>query len=220
MDQGNRSRPARAARLSPAERRAQLLTCAVRAFADVGVGRAGHADVANLAEVSVPTVFVYFPTREALIAAVVDEVERYIVEDVLTPTQHLSEPVPDLLVETGLAFTEAVGTHPDYARVWLDWSTAFRDDSWPRYLRFQERVCNVLKATVMRGKRDGTLARDLDADDAATLLVGSAHMLAQMKFMGREPAQIARYMRTLVDAFRAPAPPAARQRARKGSKAR
>ena len=204
MDQGKRTRPVRAPRLAPADRRAQLLTCAIKAFADAGVSRAGHADVARLAGVSVPTVFVYFPTREALVDAVLGEVGRFIVEDVLSPVQQRADDVPALLVQTAVAFTEAVGTHPDHARVWLDWSTAFRGDVWPHYLKFQDRVVEVLKATVQRGKRDGSLAPRLDADDATRLIVGSAHMLAQMKFMGREPAQVAHFMQTLVDGFRAP----------------
>ena len=36
----------RAARLAPAERRAQLLACALHVFARRGLGRATHADVA------------------------------------------------------------------------------------------------------------------------------------------------------------------------------
>jgi len=202
MDQARRKKPARAARLNPAERRTQLLVCALRAFAEAGVGRGTHADVARLAEVSVPTVFVYFPTREALVDAVLTEVARFIVEDVLAPVQTRAAPVPELLVQSGLAFTEAVGTHPDHARIWLDWSTAFRRDVWSRYVEFQERVVRLLKATVMRGKRDGSLARNLDADDATRLLVGSAHMLAQMTYMGRDLAQIEHFLRTLIDGFR------------------
>lgn len=215
MDQRKPSRPARAARLSPTERRAQLLQCAVKAFADVGISRAGHADVARRAAVSAPTVFAYFPTREVLVAAVIDEVARFIVDDVVAPVQRLPLPVPEILIETGLAFTEAVGSHPDHARVWLDWSTAFRADVWPGYVAFQARVGGLLKATIMRGRRDGSLARGLDADDATALIVGSAHMLAQMKYSGRAPAQIAHFMRTLIDGFRAgthPTAPASRGR--------
>ena len=203
MDQRKRSKPARAARLSPAERRSQLLASAIRAFADAGVSRAGHADVARIARVSVPTVFVYFPTREALVEAVLEEVARFIVEDVLRPIQARPDAAPRLLMDTALSFTEAVGTHPDHARVWLDWSTAFRGDVWPRYLEFQARVFEVLKPTFLRGKREGTLSRQLDADDAVRLLVGSAHMLAQMKFTGREPAQVENFVRTLIDGFTA-----------------
>lgn len=203
MDQKTRKKPARAARLVPAERRAQLLACAITAFAEAGVSRAGHADVARRAGVSVPTVFVYFPTREALVEAVLGEVGRFIVDDVLRPVQARPADAPQLLMDTALAFTEAVGSHPDYARVWLDWSTAFRGDVWPLYLEFQERVFAVLKPTVLRGKRDGSLAKNLDADEATRLLVGSAHMLAQMKFTGHAPAQVANFVQTLVDGFRA-----------------
>ncbi|MGE3774607.1 MAG: TetR/AcrR family transcriptional regulator [Gammaproteobacteria bacterium] len=215
MEQRKRSKPARAARLAPEERRSQLLGCAIRAFADAGINRGTHADVARLAEVSVPTVFVYFPTRETLVEAVLDEVERFIVDETIMPVQSLPRPVPEILVQSGLAFTEAVRTHPDYARVWLDWSTAFRRDVWPRYLAFQSRVEALFKETMLRGKRDGSLARRLDADDAAQLLVGTAHMLAQMTFMGRDVRQIERFLRTLIDAFRgseAPATPRRRTR--------
>lgn len=206
MDQSTRRKPRRAARLPPEARRAQLLARAIEAFADAGVARGTHADVARLAEVSVPTVFVYFPTREALVEAVLEEVARFIVEDVLAPVQRGDDPVPELLVQTGLAFTEAVGSHPAHARVWLDWSTAFRGDVWPRYLAFQARVVALLKGTMVRGKRDRSLARTLDADDATRLLVGSAHMLAQMKVMGRDRRQVEHFLRTLIDGFRAPAP--------------
>ena len=178
MDQETRKKPARAARLVPAERRAQLLACAITAFAEAGVSRAGHADVARRAGVSVPTVFVYFPTREALVEAVLGEVGRFIVDDVLRPVQARPADAPQLLMDTALAFTEAVGSHPDCARVRVDWNTASRGDVSPRYLEFQSRAFAVLKPTVLRGKRDGSLAKNLDADEATRLLVGSAHRLA------------------------------------------
>ena len=108
MDQETRKKPARAARLDPAQRRAQLLACAITAFAEVGISRAGHAEVARRAGVSVPTVFVYFPTREALVDAVLGEVGRYIVEDVLRPVQDRAADAPQLLIDTALAFTEAI----------------------------------------------------------------------------------------------------------------
>lgn len=202
MDPKKPSKPTRAARLAPEERRSQLLACAIRAFADTGLGRATHAEVARLAEVSVPTVFVYYPTRETLVDAVLDEVERFVIDETLAPVQTLPRPVPELLIESGLAFTEAVRTHPDHARVWLDWSTAFRRDVWPRYLAFQSRVEQLFKDMMLRGKRDGSLARRLDVDDAAQLLVGTGHMLAQMTFIGRDLRQIDHFMRTLIDGFR------------------
>ena len=39
----------------------------VEVFARRGIGRGGHADIAEIAQVSVATVFNYFPTREDLV---------------------------------------------------------------------------------------------------------------------------------------------------------
>jgi len=194
--------PRRAARLSPAERREQLLGSAIAAFARAGVARAGHAEVARLAGVSVPTVFVYFPTRETLVDAVLDEVARYIVDDVLKPIQARPLDVPGLMRATALGFADFIESHPDHARVWLDWSTAVRDDVWPRYIAFQGEVLKLLKKTVARGKRDGSLLPGLDVDEATRLLVASGHMLAQMQFMHASRRQIERFVTTLIEGFR------------------
>jgi TetR/AcrR family hemagglutinin/protease transcriptional regulator len=69
----------RATRTSPELRQAQLLACAMKVFARLGIGRAVHADVAREARVSVPTVFSYFPTGDALKIAVVTEIDRFLV---------------------------------------------------------------------------------------------------------------------------------------------
>src|SRR5262245_6016768 len=67
---------ARAARMAPEDRRDQLLECAVQVFARRGLGRGGHAEVAEQARVAVATVFAYFKTREDLQVAVLAEVAR------------------------------------------------------------------------------------------------------------------------------------------------
>jgi len=195
---GKTTRP-RARRLLPAERRAQLLSCALRVFARRGLGEARHAEIAKDAGVSVPTVFVYFPTRGELVNAVLDEVERFFL--VLAERVHASAlPAPRVLLEHSVAFAESVDSHPDYARVWLDWSTAIRDEVWPRYLDFQERLVNILEKTIRRGQDEGTFATDVDAEDDARFLLSAAHMLAQMKFMRRAPEKVDRFVRTVIRA--------------------
>lgn len=62
-------------RLSPQKRKLQLMEIALEVFAKRGIGRGGHADIAEIAQVSVATVFNYFPTREDL----VDEVLNHVV---------------------------------------------------------------------------------------------------------------------------------------------
>jgi TetR/AcrR family hemagglutinin/protease transcriptional regulator len=187
---------ARARRLAPAERRPQLLQCAIRVFARRGLGGAHHAEIAREARVSVPTVFFYFPTREALVMAVLDEVAQFLTE--MTVRIHSGAgPAPQLVLAHAQAFADSVETHPDYARVWLDWSTAIREEIWPHYLQFQEKIVAIIADTIRRW-RLGRAIIDDEADDDARLIVGSAHMIAQMKFTRCPPDKVDRFLRTLV----------------------
>ena len=190
-----------ARRLAPAARRAQLLACAMAVFARRGLGAARHAEVAAEAGMSVPTVFVYFPTRDALVQAVLDEVARLVLDDVLRPLQRTEVPAPAVLRGSALAFADAVDRYPDHARVWLDWSTSVRDELWPRYLEFQDRVQALLVATTLRGKAEGSLPAHLDAEDAVRVLIGSAYMIAQMKITGTDSARVRHFVESLVEGF-------------------
>ncbi len=190
-----------ARRLNPTARRAQLLACAMQVFARRGLGAARHAEVAEVAGMAVATVFVYFPTRELLVRAVLDEVARFIHDDVLVPIQRDTVSAPEVLRESAAAFADSIDRHPDHARVWLDWSTAVRDDVWPLYLEFQERIQTLLVSTTERGKREGSLSADLDSEDAARLLIGAAYMIAQMKIAEIDSARVRHFIESLVAGF-------------------
>src|SRR5215470_16288496 len=106
-DRGTSRPPTRARRLDHAQRRAMLLHHAIRVFARRGIGGARHAEIARKAKVAVPTVFFYFPTRKALVNAVLEEVARFFTE--MTDTVHGKRgPAPELILEHMRAFAEAV----------------------------------------------------------------------------------------------------------------
>ena len=84
----------------------------MKVFARLGIGRAVHADVAREARVSVPTVFSYFPTGDALKIAVVTEIDRFLVLLVNTATRNTADS-EDRLKSILRAFAEAVESHPD-----------------------------------------------------------------------------------------------------------
>jgi TetR/AcrR family hemagglutinin/protease transcriptional regulator len=187
----------RASRCSPQERRLQLLACAVRVFARRGLGRGGHAEVASEAGVAVPTVFAYFKTREELVGAVLDTVRQYYEE--MADHYHRSDrPAPRVLFDHSLAFAASIDSHSDHARVLLDWSTAIREEVWPLYLDFYDMMAGKFAATIERGQSDGSIAADLDAENTALILVGSAFMVAQMKFTRRAPEQVHRFLLALL----------------------
>jgi len=193
----SKPRRVRASRLDQEQRRAELLQCAIRVFARRGLGGGRHAEIASEAGVSVPTVFFYFPTREALVRAVLEEVARFLT--VMADEIHASDlPPTDVVMRHARTFVNSVDTHPHYARVWLDWSTAIREEVWPLYLEFQERMVALIARTIARGADGNERRRATDAEDNARLIVGSAHMLAQMKFARMPPGKVDHFLQILI----------------------
>ncbi len=168
-------------RLDPEKRHAQLLNCAVVAFANKGIGRAVHADVAELAGVSVPTVFNYFRTREDLVDAVLTEVERYFLE-VANAAHGGGFDAIDALHEHGNYFVTAAVDHQEYVKVWLEWTSSLRDDVWPRYLLLHNRVISQIARSIQRGIDKGDVTVNLTARELAMIFMGSAHTVAMMVY--------------------------------------
>lgn len=196
---GTLPRKAGRRRLSPEARRGELMACALTVFARRGLGEARHAEIAVEAGVSVPTVFFYFPTREALVDAVLDAVDSLMI-GMATAVHAQAKPADAVILDHLRAFAASVDSSPTHARIWLDWSTAVREQVWQRYLDFIERMLAIVRATLERGHGEGTISRRADADDQARLLVGSAHMLALMKFSGSPPEKLEHFFATLMEA--------------------
>lgn len=146
---------------------------------------------------AVATAFVYFPTREALVGAVLDEIQRFYLP-MLAEVRKANANAPNLLLKYVQAFADSVDSHPDYAHVFLEWSVAVRDEIWPRYLAFQRKVCAILEEAVRDGQRAGRLAREIDPEDGALLIMSAAHTVAQLKFTGCTPDRMEHFLRALV----------------------
>jgi len=169
----------------------------MRVFARRGLGAARHAEIARAARVSVPTVFFYFPTRKALVNAVLEEVARFFTE--MAATVHgKEEPAPELILEHMRAFADAVDTHPDHTRVLLEWSTALRDEVWPLFLRFQEPIIALIARTIRRWRIETASDRDPEAEDDARMIAATGYVLVQMKVAKLPNARIERFLYTLV----------------------
>jgi TetR/AcrR family hemagglutinin/protease transcriptional regulator len=194
-----RAQRPRAPRLDPALRRQHLLECALRVFARRGLGEARHAEIAREGKVALATVFVYFPTRAALVDAVLDEVARFYVDMARRIHARQELRADQVLLEHAREFSDSVANHEDYARISLDWSTSIRERVWPRYLKFQQEVADIIAATIRRGQREGSLSPAFDARFAALFLIGGAHIVAQLQF-SHQPAEVLDgFLRALVD---------------------
>jgi TetR/AcrR family transcriptional regulator, hemagglutinin/protease regulatory protein len=161
----------RRTRLAPDKRRAQLLRCAIGAFAQHGIARATHAHVAARAGV-----------------------EAALLPIVLRPNLEKLRANDSLAAMAG-DFDRAARDRPEVIAVWLDWSTGFRAKVWPRYLLMQGRLHAAVERALARGKRHGLLPRGLNSKAAARLFVGGGHTIALMRFAGASDREIA----TLID---------------------
>ena len=186
-------------RLPPAERRAQLLECALEVFARRGFGRAGHAEIAEAAGVAVSTVFLYFPSRSELIEAVLAEVGRFYL-DLAMRVHDQDLPCREILALHRLAFHESVDSQPHYARIALDWSTAVREELWPLYMEFTDELVKNHVRTIVRGQQEGDVPESVDPETSARMLIGTAQMTAQMKLTGTPPEQLDRISSLMIEA--------------------
>jgi len=187
----------RARPLEQPERKAALLQTALRVFARRGLGGARHTEIAREAGVSVPTVFFYFPTREALVHEVLTEVARFY-EDMTERIHASNRPAPEVMLAASRAFADSVITQPDYACVVLEWSTAIRSEVWPMYLQFQEKVVGIIAETIRRWRIETGSPRLEDAENDARVISVTGYVLAQMKMTHVPESKIDRFLQTVL----------------------
>jgi TetR/AcrR family hemagglutinin/protease transcriptional regulator len=189
--------PAKRRRLKREERHAQLLSCALEVFARTGVSRASHQDVAREAGTSTPTVFFYFPTRRDLTDAVLSSVEDFMMRLVEAPPSGTSPRQAFMMMADAFIDSDAEGLLK--IKIWLDWSTSFRDVIRPRFLALQERILARERGMIEQGRRDGIVPTTVSSEDAARMIHGCAHMFALMMFEKRDPKRIRTFFGRLVD---------------------
>jgi len=181
-------------RLSPDERRQQLLEVAIDLFAEKGLGEAKHADIARRAGISTAAVFVYFPTREALLASVVDEIGRFFLAlfDDVEPQKGGAPEILKYLAGQTLKVDES---HRNYVRVWLGWSTRFDDEMRARYLEFQDKLLSRL-SEVLWACEDNISKENRDD---ARILLSTSHALSMMKLDGEPEEKLQRFTEHAID---------------------
>ena len=187
----------RATKLSLEERRAQLLDCAVTAFARRGLALANHADVAAEAGVAAPTVFSYFPTREALAEAVLDEVERVIFAHSERAASQQTT-LPDQLMAVLRDYADHFDVDSRFARLWVNWSTSFQEKSWPLYQRGIRRTFDLHHQLIAAAIARGEAFETVDPAMSACQFMGAATVIVQMKLQKFDADQISRYIEVLV----------------------
>ena len=193
-------RPARRRRLPPEERRAQLLSIAIDVFADRGIGAARHAEIAERAGVAVSTVFVYFETREALVDAVLDAVADFFIDSATALHAQEKDPI-SILRDVYAGFVAFLRSHRSHALVWLEWGSAIREEVWPRYRAFTEKVVAITRRTLERGQHEGLIAAEADVESLARLFASSSQSIARLQLGDVDDDTVRRFQETVLGAI-------------------
>ena len=176
----------RRTRLSPEARRSQLMECAIEVFSRRGIGRAGHAEIAEQAKVSVATVFNYFNTREELVDEVLAEIERF-VNQMLSQAYGDQGSIFDKIQRHVRLSVDAAYDQPDYAGIWLEWSSSVREEVWPRYTRLLDQCLELIASELQTAMDAGEITSVLSAQDLARSLTGFGYVMMQMSNQPRRP---------------------------------
>lgn len=194
VTKASKDKSAQRRRLSPEERRAQLLETAVEVFAEMGLERAGHGEIARRAGVSTATVFNYFPTRPELVEAVLLKIEE-IVDDIFQSVPADPGNVEASLVALAGAYTKMITEQPSATKTFLKWGVSFDPEIRKPWLAYQARTLDHL----MKYFPDSPSART-----EARILFGAANMLAIMSFDHKNPDDIQAFTKRMVSILSQP----------------
>ena len=161
------------------ERRAELLDMAVLSYLEMGLGRAGHGDVAKRAGVSTGTVFNYFPNREALTQAVITHVAS-VVADMFADMKPPSQSVEDNISRFQARIDLGCARYPDVIKLYLSWSHSYSPELRDAFLEFQSNL--AMRAMPYVHPEKGAISEVAEFDSRIVLSTCMVYM--QMFFDG------------------------------------
>lgn len=128
---------AKRGRMPAAERCEQILSAAVQVFAEQGFRCTEVQQIADLAGVGKGTVYRFYPTKDELFQAAVDDVLQRLTARVDDAVQNVEDPLEHLRAgfKAYMAFFQA---HPEAIELFVHESAEFRRVGQPRYFAYSD----------------------------------------------------------------------------------
>jgi AcrR family transcriptional regulator len=147
-----------------ARTRQRLLEAAIRRFAADGYRRTSVSDIARDAGLTPAATYAYFPHKEALFRAAVDEDAAALIEQA-TPSEGAPGAIAERWLAVPAALQSALDQHPLAKRV----LGAQEPEVLPQLLELPSlaELRKRLASDFRNAQRDGVARRDVDADDLA-----------------------------------------------------
>jgi len=176
--------------MNPIQRRKLLVLAAMRAAGRRSLAGVSADDVAREANVSRAAVLKYLPDRDAIVSAVLDEVERQVRDRTERVRGSTDDPVR-LLVNLSVAYAASLETEFEYAMIVLSWSAFFLEPKIAgRIGRLFVDFVALVEETIREGIRQRKIPANIDIELAAWTFVGYSSTVAAAKLFGRPPEWI------------------------------
>lgn len=173
---------------SKAITRQRLLQTAAERFARDGFEGASVDRISVEAGFAKGTVYNYFPSKEALFAAVIEEGSRRAAE--LYAGSRPSGTVRERLLTLARADVRVLREQEPFTRVLVREAMSFRAETYPLIVRHLAPFLEVVEATLADGARRGEIRRDRPAAELALVFTGllSLHYVQHWGSGGAWPA--------------------------------
>ncbi|WP_329341759.1 TetR/AcrR family transcriptional regulator [Streptomyces sp. NBC_00663] len=182
-------------------RRRQILDGAAVCFARNGFHATSMQDVLKEVDLSAGAVYRYFSGKDALIAAIVEEVLGQVRDGFEEAARSSPPPPPDLLVASVLGRVLAtkesvtVDGRPAFPRLVVQvWTETLRNDELAVILRDGYGAVRTTWGRIVEAYQDaGMMRTDVPPDDVArTMMAAAMGFLAQLALFGPAPSEILR----------------------------
>ncbi len=184
-------------------RKDRIMEAALRIFAGKGFQEATIAEISREAEVSEPTVYEHFGTKEDLLFAIPEKITRESIEEmekVLEFIQGAEARVRAIL----RAYIRLYQTNPDYAALALLQLSPNRRFRQTRAHGSIRRAAHILLEAIKEGVAGGTFRKDTDPYLIRSMLLGCIeHMFIHWHIQGKpeERADIMSRLDAIMDAI-------------------
>lgn len=151
-----------------AKRKDEILAEATQLFAAHGYARAKVDDIARRLGVGKGTIYRYFPTKEALFLATVDNAMESLHQAIVSATDGIEDPFRriEAAVDAYLSFFDA---NLHLIEIFVHERAEFRDRNTPTYLVYRDKHITNLERVLADMKEQG-MVTDIDVKTTASIL--------------------------------------------------